>query len=597
MTRSLRTFFRLVALWLLPLGMMAQSTYFTHTIRKGETLFAIARIYNVGVQDIVALNPDAQKGIRTGDVLRIPQKPAADTEGKRYHTIAAGETLYRLTVHYGVSAADICATNPGLSAANFKIGAVILIPPATKAEVAPAPAPSVVEPQKEQRGLAGSDCREMHKVKRRDNLRRVAEQYNVTEAELLAVNPELKAPDYKMKRGTFLCIPFSRSKGEKKPAATPKAEVAPTDAELFPPKAERNKYTHLRVGVVLPLKEKSARGAKMIEFYQGLLLAVDSLKQQGVSVDLYAVESGTTAVDLKRALATPALSSVHIIFGPLHNAHTGLLAEFCKSHQIKLVVPFSAQCSEVYSNPYVYAVNASKSELYNNMAQLFLPKFANYNHVILKAPDADSESKDFVSAVQKVLAGQGITTRTLDEEADEVTIASTLNQFRDNLIIPNSTSLRTLNVLLPKLQNFVKTHPEYRITLFGYPDWQTYTANHLADFYAFNTYVFSPFYRNPLDADHVGAFERKFHYWFHKPLIASYPAFGLLGFDVGYYFLHGLAAYGDSFNDNLCRMYAHPYQHSFRFERVSNWGGFTNRGVQLIHYTTEQRIEQIPLKK
>ena len=50
----------------------------------------------------------------------------------------------------------------------------------------------------------------------------------------------------------------------------------------------------VRVGVVLPLKEKSSRGAKMVEFYQGLLMAVDSVKRQGCSVEVTAVHSGTS---------------------------------------------------------------------------------------------------------------------------------------------------------------------------------------------------------------------------------------------------------------------------------------------------------------
>ncbi len=589
MTRPLRTLFRLALLWLLPLGMMAQSTYFTHTIRKGETLFAISRIYNVGVQDIVALNPDAQKGIRTGDVLRIPQKPAATSEGKRYHTIAAGETLYRLTVHYGVSAADICAANPGLSSDNFKVGTVILIPPATEVITAPTPSPVEVKVA-DGRGLAGSDCREMYKVKRRDKVADVAKEFGVTVAELIAANPELKAPDYDLKKGTFLCIPFAK---------TPvKVEtVTPTDAELFPPKTKRNRLNHIRVGVVLPFKEKSARAAKMVEFYQGLLLAVDSLKQRGINIDLYAVDSGTTPASLNQALTTPGLSGTDVIFGPLLGEHLATLADYCRGHKIKLVVPFAAQCPVLYNNPYVYNVNASKADLYNHMAELFLPKFANYNHVILNAEDGDAEARGFVSAVQETLASQGLTVQSVALEGDETMLATTLNRFRDNLIIPSSSSLKTLNMLLPKLENFVKTHPEYRITLLGYPDWQTYTANHLASFYAFDTYVFSPFYRNPLDRTHLGPFEAKYHGWFHRPMIQSYPCFGLLGFDVGYFFLSGLADFGDSFNENLPYVHMKPYQHTFSFERVSNWGGFMNRSVQLIHYTNAQQIEQIPLTK
>lgn len=45
-----------------------------------------------------------------------------------FHTIQSGETLYKLTQRYGVTAQRICQANPGLSAENFRIGQVIVIP-------------------------------------------------------------------------------------------------------------------------------------------------------------------------------------------------------------------------------------------------------------------------------------------------------------------------------------------------------------------------------------------------------------------------------------------------------------------------------------
>ncbi len=51
-----------------------------------------------------------------------------ESEGRNIPYDQAGETLYKLTTMYNVSAKDICEANPGLSAENFRIGQVILIP-------------------------------------------------------------------------------------------------------------------------------------------------------------------------------------------------------------------------------------------------------------------------------------------------------------------------------------------------------------------------------------------------------------------------------------------------------------------------------------
>ena len=84
-------------------------------------------MYNVTTSDIIRLNPGCDEKIYAGQTIKIPT--GKDTQkGETFHTIQAGETLYKLTTMYNVSAKAICEANPGLSAENFRIGQVILIP-------------------------------------------------------------------------------------------------------------------------------------------------------------------------------------------------------------------------------------------------------------------------------------------------------------------------------------------------------------------------------------------------------------------------------------------------------------------------------------
>lgn len=94
-------------------------------------------MYNISQADIVKLNPGSDDKIYVGRTLRIPRTDAG-LQKETFHTIAPGETLYRLTVKYNVSAKAICDANPGLSADNFRIGQVIRIPSATDAAAATA---------------------------------------------------------------------------------------------------------------------------------------------------------------------------------------------------------------------------------------------------------------------------------------------------------------------------------------------------------------------------------------------------------------------------------------------------------------------------
>ena len=110
--------------------MRRETETFVHTIKQGETVYSIARTYQVSPESILKLNPTASTGIKAGETLTIPQQQNG-TQEKRFHTIQAGETLYKLTKTYQVSADDICKANPGLTAENFKAGMVIRIPAST----------------------------------------------------------------------------------------------------------------------------------------------------------------------------------------------------------------------------------------------------------------------------------------------------------------------------------------------------------------------------------------------------------------------------------------------------------------------------------
>ena len=116
-------------------------SYFLHTIEKGQSLYSIAKMYNVTTNDIIRLNPGCDEKIYAGQAIKIP-KGKESQKGETFHTIQAGETLYKLTTIYNISAKAICEANPGLSAENFRIGQVILIPLEQEQETETAQAPA-----------------------------------------------------------------------------------------------------------------------------------------------------------------------------------------------------------------------------------------------------------------------------------------------------------------------------------------------------------------------------------------------------------------------------------------------------------------------
>lgn len=252
----MRTINRSVCLFLLAcicgLTVNAQEnqTYILHTIEKGQSLYSIASMYGVSQADIVKMNPGSDEKIYIGHTLRIPRNTTG-SQKETFHTIEAGETLYRLTVKYNVSAKAICDANPGLSAENFRIGQVIRIPAPDETPVVSDidNSSKTADVTSEIPAAVQSRCRDMHKVKRKETIYSISKEYGITEAELIEANPELKGKN-KIKKGSFLCIPYPTTTAN---TGNAKPQTIPTNNELFSEnKKEAERISTIKAAVILP---------------------------------------------------------------------------------------------------------------------------------------------------------------------------------------------------------------------------------------------------------------------------------------------------------------------------------------------------------
>ena len=305
--KFIQALYLVAALSVAPVGMMAQThssdSYFLHTITKGQSLYSIASMYNVTTADIIKLNPGSSEQIKAGERLKIPQKNAGSGQ-QTFHTIQAGETLYKLTQRYGVTAQHICKANPGLSAENFRIGQVIVIPAQTESSEE-----TIINEVKSAGAVSSAStplkpkCRDMHRVERKETIYSISRLYGITEAELIAANPELRTE--KLKKGKFLCIPYPSAGNNQKEQEQPVSPATiPTDNELFDKsKKENPKISTIKAAVMLPFMTDGSGNRdeqiRMVEYYEGFLMAVDSLKEKGVSIDIYTYDTYNNTSSVK----------------------------------------------------------------------------------------------------------------------------------------------------------------------------------------------------------------------------------------------------------------------------------------------------------
>lgn len=489
----------LLSLGLYATPVLAQTPSFDHVVEAGQTVYSIARLYHVTPEDIYQLNPESRTSLRCGSTLKIPQNKSGQ-QFSRFHTIARGETLYKITQMYHISAEELSLANPGLSADNFRIGDVLVIPPSSGA------APS-----------------------------------------------------------------------------SPSSSAVRSDA---------GKMTHITMGLLLPLTQQNSEGQKMIEFYRGMLLAIEDLKNQGISVTLYTYDSGKSVTELRNALALPGLRNADLIVGPLSTAQIPQLSSFCKEHGIRLVIPFSSQCDEVNGNPYVYVANVPKEILFEESYRLIKDRFSDRSFVFWNNGEQRADDQLFIRGLKKELGTWSKPYKEITAGSGTDLLMSRMAPGRKNLIIPTSSSLPALQKLASELHALRKSYPGVEFSVLGHPEWQIYVNSQLENFFAFDTYIYSSFYKN-MNKRACGPFEERFRKAFGTPLQNTYPGFGLLGYDLTRFFLLGMSSQGSRFNDRIESLSTGPLQHDFQFRRTTSRSGFINRKAELIHYTPDKKIDVI----
>ena len=346
----------------------------------------------------------------------------------------------------------------------------------------------------------------------------------------------------------------------------------------------------IRVGVMLPLHNINGDGKRMIEYYRGILMACDSLKQSGISVDIHAWNAAEDA-DIIQILHDNDAARCDIIFGPLYSRQMQAMSDFVQRNDIRLVIPFSINAPQLLTNPNIFQIWQSPTNVTNSSIDRYLENFKDYHPVFIDCNDSTSKKFPFTSGLRRQLDNRGIVYNITNLKSSEEQFSKAFSRTQKNIVILNTGRSQELGVAFAKLNGLLLKEPTLEISMFGYTEWLSYTRTHLENFYKYNTYIPSAFHYNPLTPQ-TQRLEQKYRWNFHSDMQHALPRFALTGFDHAFFFLKGLHKYGKSFNGAAGMFGYPPVQTPLMFERLGN-GGFQNRSVSLVHYTTDHRMEMI----
>lgn len=407
-----------------------------------------------------------------------------------------------------------------------------------------------------------------HKVKKKETIFGIAREYGLTASQLIAANPEMNDPNYKLKKGAVIKIPVVT------------ATTVGSGKHSGP----------VKLGVLLPLHDLNGDGQRMVEYYRGVLMACDSLKKVGISVDVHAWNLPANG-DVNTVLRHETLASCDLIIGPLYSKYMEALSDFTNRHDILLVIPFSINAPQLYNNKHIFQVYQPSNTLMETTAKRCAVWFKDYHFVIVDCQDANSTKGPFTSTLRRQLEVDGIRCNVTSLQSSFENFSRAFLDNVPNMVVLNSSSASHLLQAFTLLKKVTESRPRLEIAMFGYSEWMAQAVQQKQNFHRFNVYIPSTFFTNE-SSPIMKQLERKYRSTFNQSMQSSLPRFGVTGFDHALFFLRGVHQYGKSFDGAANHINYVPVQTPLRFERIGS-GGFQNRSYLFVHYKTDGTIETL----
>ncbi len=513
---------------------------------------------------ILALwSPFASINVKSGNTFYSETSIFAQNQDVFIHVVERGQTVYSISKTYNVPIDLIYKFNPG-SDSILSVGQELKIPQ-----------------------ISGSYI--FHTILPKETLYSLARKYYMTGEDIIEANPGLSIQTFSI--GKTIRIPVNQVTHPIEGDDETK-QMEQTNALLKTiPSIE--KVDIINVALLLPFaKDEKDKGQqrRFIEYYEGFLMAIDSLKRTGISTHLQIYDIGYNEAALKQILVKPDLKQANLIIGGYTEEQIKALSDFTEKLQIPYVIPFTSKSDEPLSSPNTYQINTPYSFLYARAANAFCDKYKDGNIIFIV--DDSTDKSEFTQALEAELKRRNMAAQILTYNTKlALSLGSLLRDNVENVIVPTSGTKEMLIKIVAPLLVLKQNKSTKQMTIFGHPEWQRYGAEYMNSFFTLNTTIYSIFYvdQNSLE---VKTFYNQFRKWYSSNILDSYPKYSMLGFDTGMFFISGLNQFGAALNANINKVQFQGIQTDFRFKRVSNWGGFINTNLYFITFNPDYTIEK-----
>lgn len=574
--------------------------YYLYTVQAGEGLFGIGRKFEVSPEDISKVNPEVQKGIKTGQQILIPKdkKTSEKTNEKRTdnkstkkfkeHKVQKNETLFAISNKYNVSQEDIIKYNPEIKK-GLREGIVLQIQKEGKKDTEGKEEKVNKEEKKiekkevvsvqtkiepDNNSIDVSNIKHTtHLVQPKETLYSLGRLYNVKVVDIIRLNPGSAG---KLVIGTEVNIPISEgaSTTDSKSVTVANNQIRKADSLK-----SVNKEKVIQIAFLVPFMLNQDKldpsVERFVDFYGGALMAIQEAKEKGISLEIYTYDTEKSEERITTVLSKPELKNMDLIIGPAFSNQVSLVADFAKVNKINTLIPFSSKVPEIESNPYLFQFNPGSDTEIKFTLDLLNGKYKNARIIFAEIPGVSSfdEGKVRIEALQKELNNrQKPFTKIELTTSDNADFKTVLIKGEKNIVIFNTDKFVYISPFIEPLR---AQADDYDIILFKQYNWKNKNNKMPVSIYI------SPF-RIKENSSKLTAYDELFTQRFSKDISLDSPRFDLLGYDLSGYFISLLHRYDTKFIDKIGSYnYSNDIQSQPLFERTSNESGFMNQRLYL----------------
>lgn len=352
--------------------------YYVHTVKSGDTLYSMAKAYGVSEDAIKESNPTVADGLKLDQSVKIPvaDNVVADAKDSKKrkkefveHKIRGGETLYSIARDYNISVNTIREDNPGLNPQSLSIGQSIWVRKSDMGSSSEKEAQAEMDAYADNLNKATDDGFEYYVVKPGETVYSLARRFEITEQEFAANNDIAGG----LKAGAVIRIPIKDEENvnqmEKK-ADVPESELiaAQSSDENIIFRALPSDQL-LNIALMLPFNVESKPNSSYVEFYQGFLLGLEKIKQEGrgeTKLTVYNTEHNP--VKVQNIVKSPAFEGTNLIIGPVYEDELSPVLQYARENSTPVVSPLAD--IKTVKSPAIYQLSPDPAKKYDKIADL-----------------------------------------------------------------------------------------------------------------------------------------------------------------------------------------------------------------------------------